>query len=74
MHGDKDPMVSREDVSNFVQEMDASNANWELISYGNAMHAFTNPEANDPEFGTVYNQKADQRSWKMFTDLLKEIF
>ena len=54
-HGDKDPMVSREDVSNFVQEMDASNANWELISYGNAMHAFTNPDANDKDFGTVYD-------------------
>ena len=35
---------------------------------------FTNPEANDPGFGTVYNKEADERSWKMLTDLLKEIF
>ena len=54
--------------------MTEKNADWQLHVFGDAMHAFTNPEANDPEFGTVYNQKADQRSWKMFTDLLKEIF
>ena len=73
-HGDKDPMVSREDVSNFVQEMDASNANWELISYGNAMHAFTNPDANDKDFGTVYDEQADKRSWNSMKDFFERVF
>ena len=39
-----------------------------------AMHSFTNPEANDPDFGAVYSKNADERSWKIFTDLLKELF
>jgi hypothetical protein len=38
------------------------------------MHSFTNPEANDPDFGTVYSKNADARSWKIFTDLLSELF
>ena len=73
-HGDKDPMVSREDVSNFVQEMDVSNANWELISYGNAMHAFTNPDADDKDFGTVYDKQADKRSWNSMKDFFERVF
>ena len=32
------------------------------------------PEANDPDFGAVYSKNADQRSWKILTDLLEEIF
>ena len=35
---------------------------------------FTNPEANDPDFGAVYSKDADERSWKIFTDLLLELF
>ena len=67
-------MVGQDQIDSFSNEMTEKNADWQLHVFGDAMHAFTNPEANDPEFGTVYNQKADQRSWKMFTDLLKEIF
>ena len=74
LHGLQDPMVGQDQIDSFSNEMTEKNADWQLHVFGDSMHAFTNPEANDPEFGTVYNQKADQRSWKMFTDLLKEIF
>ena len=74
LHGLKDPMVGQDQIDSFSQEMTEKNADWQLHVFGNAMHAFTNPEANDPDFGTLYDKDADNRSWKMFTDLLKEIF
>ena len=54
--------------------MAEAGADWQLHTYGNALHAFTNPEANDPEFGTVYNAAADERSWQSLTHFLKEVF
>lgn len=74
LHGFDDPMVTTEHVMEFGQEMTHSNVDWQLNMYGNAMHAFTNPEANDPEFGTVYNKKADARSWAAMKQFFKEVF
>jgi len=42
--------------------------------YGHTKHAFTNPQANDPEFGTVFEAKADQRSWIAMKNFFVEIF
>ena len=54
--------------------MTSKKVDWQLHVFGGAMHSFTNPEANDPDFGAVYSKNADERSWKIFTDLLKELF
>ena len=74
LHGFDDPMVTADQVMAFGQEMTHAKADWELNMYGNAMHGFTNPEANDPGFGTVYNDKADARSWIAMKEFFKEIF
>jgi dienelactone hydrolase len=42
--------------------------------YGGTMHAFTNPVANDPSFGTVYQSIADKRSWRAMQNFFAEIF
>ncbi len=54
------------------REMSAAGADWQLHAYGNTMHAFTNPEANDPGFGTVYDANADRRSWIAVQNMLAE--
>jgi len=74
LHGFDDPMVTMEHVIAFGQEMTHANVDWQLNMYGNAMHAFTNPQANDPGFGTVYNKKADVRSWIAMKKFFKEVF
>ena len=74
LHGHDDPMVPVEKVIAFEQEMTQANADWQLHSYGHTMHAFTNPVANDPEFGTVYQPDADRRSWQAMQNFLAEIF
>ncbi len=74
LHGNDDPMVSVEQFSALRQELTEAGADWQIHLYGNTMHAFTNPVANDPDFGTVYHPIADQRSWRTMKDFLAEIF
>lgn len=73
-HGWDDPMVPPEDVVALGRELTEAGADWQIHAYGGAMHAFTVPEANDPEFGTVYNKTAADRSWTSFEEFLAEIF
>ena len=74
LHGHDDPMAPVEQVIAFEQEMTQAQADWQLHSYGNTMHAFTNPAANDPKFGTVYKSVADRRSWQAMQNFLTELF
>jgi dienelactone hydrolase len=74
LHGHDDPMSSGEQVVAFQKELTKSGADWQFHSYGNTMHAFTNPIANDPDFGAVYQSDADRRSWLTMKNFLEEIF
>ena len=55
-------------------ELTEAQADWQIHAYGSTVHAFTNPAAADPEFGTVYSAEADKRSWRAMTDFLKDSF
>jgi dienelactone hydrolase len=62
--GADDPMVGKDQVAAFKQEMTAAGAKYEVIEYPGAKHGFTNPEAS--KFGVPgleYNAKADQESF-----------
>lgn len=74
LHGHDDPMVKPEKVLEFETEMTKNKADWQLHVFGNTMHAFMNPEANDPAFGTVYNPETEKRAWLMMRNFLQEIF
>jgi len=58
LHGHDDPMAPPEQVVAFQQEMTAARVDWQVHCYGLTMHAFTNPRANSPDFGTVFNADA----------------
>jgi len=70
LHGHDDPLVSSEDILAVQNELTEAGADWQMHIYGNTTHAFTNPAANDPDFGTVYSQQADNRSWQSFQNFL----
>jgi dienelactone hydrolase len=74
LHGWDDPMATPEDVIALTKEMTAMNADWQLHAFGNTVHAFTNPEANDRAMGTVYDAAADRRSWIAMQNFLQELF
>lgn len=74
LHGHDDPMAKPEKVLAFQTELTEAGVDWQLHTYGHTMHAFTNPVANNPEFGTVYKAQADSRSWVAMRNFLSEIF
>ncbi len=74
LHGRDDPMVPTGEVLAFQEEMTLAGADWQFVTYGNTVHAFTNPVANDPDFGTVYQADADRRSWRAMQNFFAEIF
>ena len=74
MHGWDDPMVPPEHVLALAEELTAMGADWQIHAYGGTRHAFTNPQANDPDLGTVYDEIADRRSWDALQLFLAEIF
>ena len=74
LHGWDDPMAKPDQVLGLAEELTAMGADWQIHAYGNTMHAFTNPAADDPGFGTVYDADADRRSWQNLQLFLAEIF
>ena len=74
LHGWNDPMATPDTVDALAEELTSMGADWQLHAYGNTMHAFTNPAANDPGMGTVYDAAADRRSWLSMTNFLAELF
>ncbi|WP_309641381.1 dienelactone hydrolase family protein [Flavobacterium sp.] len=73
-HGADDPYESQEEVLAFQKEMRDAKADWQMIYYANAVHAFTDPDAgNDNSKGAAYNEKAEKRSWEHLLIFLKEV-
>ena len=74
LHGHADPMVPPDQVLAFETEMTKAGADWQVHAYGNTMHAFTNPAANNPDFGTMYDEVAERRTYQALANFLDEIF
>ncbi len=75
LHGADDPVVPAQQVLAFQDEMRKARVDWQMVSYGGAVHSFTNPGAgNDPSRGSAYNEKADIRSWEAMRLFFAEIF
>jgi dienelactone hydrolase len=75
LHGADDPYVKPDEVIAFGEEMSEAGVDWQLIAYGGAVHAFTNPAAgNDPSKGAAYHESANRRSWQAMQMFFLEIF
>ncbi len=74
LHGWDDPITPPDATMALMRELNAAGADWQLHAYGQTMHAFTAPAAQNPDGGMQYSADADRRSWKSLTDFLAEIF
>jgi dienelactone hydrolase len=75
LHGALDPFVPPAEVDSFQKEMAAAEADWQFVSYGGAVHAFTQMMAGDDNSkGAANNEKADARSWEDMQQFFAEIF
>lgn len=76
LHGSADPHVPASELDAFKQEMNNAGTNFTLIEYPGAMHAFTNPQANDPARGAQYDRTAAEAAFteleRFFADVLGE--
>jgi len=73
--GGDDAFVPPEQVAAFEDEMRQAGVDWQVIVYGGAHHAFTNPDAD--KFGIPnikYQPEADRRSWAAMRAFFEEIF
>lgn len=74
LHGADDTYVPNEEVENFQNEMRKAKADWQMVYYANAVHAFTEKSlGTDNSKGAAYNENADKRSWEAMLNFFKEI-
>jgi dienelactone hydrolase len=78
-HGALDPFEKKEDVDAFKQALDDAKLDYEFIIFSGAVHAFTNPQADQLAAqsglkGIGYNANADRRSWRAMQDFFAELF
>ena len=66
MHGTADKAITMDQFAGLANELESAGIAHEMISYGGAPHAFT-------VFGiSRYQEAADKKSWKRFTEFLAE--
>ena len=73
--GADDPLAPPDQVAAFEAEMRTAQVpDWQLISYGNTLHGFTNPAADGSMLRTaLYSAQADRRSWASMRGLFDEV-
>ena len=72
LHPYDDPMAPPESVATFAREFTEAGSDWQVHMYGHTTHAFTNPEANDPGRGLLYNATAARRAYAAAELFLRE--
>jgi dienelactone hydrolase len=72
--GAEDPLAPPDQVAAFEDEMRAAKvADWQVVSYGNTLHGFTNPSADGSMMRTaLYHEQSDRRSWAAMRAFLDE--
>ncbi len=74
--GADDPLAPPEQVKAFEDEMRVAEVrDWQVISYGNTLHGFTNPAADGSMMRSArYSAQADRRAWTSMRGLFEEVF
>ncbi|MDI1319102.1 MAG: dienelactone hydrolase family protein [bacterium] len=77
-HGAVDGFVSPEAIAAFTKGMNDGKFDYQFISYAGAVHAFTNPGADElgklNHIPVAYNAAAAKRSWSHMRSFFGEIF
>jgi len=73
-HGWDDPYAPPDDVVALGREFSGRGIDWQLHAYGNTMHAFMAPWADDPARGILHSESAARRAWTSLEFFLGECF
>jgi dienelactone hydrolase len=75
LHGADDPYVPQAGIDAMIKEFNDGGVDWQMISYGGAVHSFTDRRAAGPkETGAMYDADADRRSWEHMKVFFAEFF
>ncbi|MBS0620846.1 MAG: dienelactone hydrolase family protein [Verrucomicrobia bacterium] len=74
LHGYRDPVTPQKELRDFEEAMNRGMVDWQAHLYGDAMHAFATPGANDPVSGILYHPVAAKRATLAIRNFLDEIF
>jgi len=66
MHGSADTAITMDQFAGLAKELESAGVAHEMITYSGAPHAFT------VFGGNRYQEAADKKSWKRFTEFLEE--
>lgn len=77
-HGAVDPFIKPEEISAFLRSLDEGKFDYQFISYAGAVHAFSNPQADEiartAGIPIAYHAAADRRSWTHMQAFFAELF
>ncbi len=77
-NGAADPMVPAQEVAAFKKEMKQAGVSFQSIDYAGALHAFTNPDADEVgkkwDLPVAYDEEADRDSWQKSLSFFNKIF
>ena len=72
-HGRDDAFIPADRIDAFQKGLDRAGADWEMMIFSGARHAFTNPNAGDYGMDNLqYNEVADKRSWASMLEVFGE--
>jgi dienelactone hydrolase len=71
--GQHDPFAPPEHTEQLRAELIAAKAHWQITTFGDAAHGFTDPKAEGGMPGIEYNAMADRMSWAGTVALLKQV-
>ncbi len=77
-NGAADPLVKAEHIEAFEKEMKRAGADYRLVNYPGAKHAFTNPDADRLaakfRLPLAYQKQADEDSWRRMQAFFRQVF
>jgi dienelactone hydrolase len=78
LNGADDPFVKREQYVTFKSDLDAAKADYKIVEYPGAVHAFTNPEATaiGQKFNLPlrYDAKANEQAKAEASSFFAQVF
>ena len=73
LHGSADPVVPKKDRDAFEAEMEASDAKWQMLTFGGLLHSFAEAESDVPGIAR-YDAGAARQSYAMADDFVTAAF
>ncbi|REG81823.1 dienelactone hydrolase family protein [Marinomonas pollencensis] len=71
-NGHNDPLVSPESCQSAKQYWTELALDFQFIDFGNTVHSFMMPSANNPDHGSMYNPQVAKRSYVYLENFLAE--